>query len=88
MKMQVQSLAPLSGLRIQYCNELGHHRLQIWLRSGIAMAMMYAGSCSSNLTFSLGTSTCLRCSPKMKNKKTQKTHNSNIVLTMAYSWCY
>ena len=42
------------------------------LRSGVAVAVVQAGSCSSsNLTPSLGTSICCGCSPK-KKKKTQK----------------
>ena len=39
MRMQVQSLALLSGLRIQRCCELWS-RLQMWLRSGIAVALV------------------------------------------------
>ena len=35
---------------------------------GVAVALEYAGSCSSNSTPSLGTSTCLGCSPKEKKK--------------------
>ena len=37
MRMQVRSLAPFSGLRIQCCHEL-RFRLQMRLRSGIAVA--------------------------------------------------
>ena len=39
MRLQVQSLASLSGLRIQCCRELWC-RLQTQLRSDIAVAMM------------------------------------------------
>ena len=53
MRMQVQSLASLSGLRIWL-----QRRLQMWLRSGIAMAVAYVSSRSSDLTPSLGTSIC------------------------------
>ena len=42
---QVQSLALLSGLRIRYCHELWC-RLQTWLGSGIAVAVVEAGSYS------------------------------------------
>ena len=35
-------------------------RSQIWLRSGIAMAVVQACSCSSDLTLSSGTSICCR----------------------------
>ena len=39
MRMRVQSLALLSGLRIQHCCELWC-RSQMWLRSGIAVAVV------------------------------------------------
>ena len=38
------------------------------LRSGIAVAVTLDGSCSSNLTSSLGTSICCECGPKKKYK--------------------
>ena len=43
--MQVRSLALFSELRIQHCHELWC-RSQLWLRSGIAVAVVEAGSCS------------------------------------------
>ena len=36
------------------------------LESGVAVAVGLAGSCSSDLTPSLGTSICHRCSPKKR----------------------
>ena len=39
------------------------------LRSGVAVAVVLAGNCSSNLTPSLGTSICLGCGPKKQKKK-------------------
>ena len=39
MRLQVQSLASLSGLRIQHCHELWC-RSQMWLRSLIAVALV------------------------------------------------
>ena len=63
MRLQVQSLASLSGLRIRCCRELWC-RLQIQLRSGVAVAMVWAGGYSSDWTPSLGTSMCCGCSPK------------------------
>ena len=39
-------------LRIQHCHELWC-RLQMWLRSGTAVAVVWTSSCSSNLTPSL-----------------------------------
>ena len=55
MKMQVQSLASLYGLRIQRGCKL-QHESQMGLRSHIAVAVVQAGSCSSNSTPGLGTS--------------------------------
>ena len=65
MRMQVQSLASLSGLRIQCCCELSG-RSQTQLGSGIALVVVEAGSCSSNSAPRLGTSICSGCSPKNK----------------------
>ena len=47
MRLGVQSLASLSGLRIQCCCELWC-RSQKRLGSGIAVALAQAGSCSSD----------------------------------------
>ena len=67
--MQVQSPASLGGLRIQCCRD----RSQTWLRSCIAVAVVQASSCSSNLTPSLGTSISCGCGPKkQKQKQTNK----------------
>ena len=63
MRMQVQSWALLSGLGIQDCHQLWF-RLQTQLRSRIAVAVVQASHCSSDLTPSLGTSICQGCSPK------------------------
>ena len=41
MRTWVQSLASLSGLRIWHCRELWY-RLQMWLRSGVAVALATA----------------------------------------------
>ena len=41
----------------------------MWLRSGIAVAVVQAGSYSSDLTPSLGTSLCLGCGPKKQKIK-------------------
>ena len=69
--MQVQSLVPLSGLWIWCCCELWC-RSETWLGSGVAVAVVYAGSCSSDLTPSLGTSMCRECGPKKTNQSTNK----------------
>ena len=65
MRLWVWSLALLSGLRIRHCRELWC-RTQMWLRSGVAVAVALAGSCSSDSTSSLGTSICHTCSYKKK----------------------
>ena len=46
----------------------------MWFRSGIAVVVAQAGSYSSNLTLSLGTSKCSRFGPK--NKKKQKKYDT------------
>ena len=65
LRSWVRSLALLSALRIWYCHELWY-RSQIWLRTHVAVAA--AGSCSSDLTPSLGTSLCRGHHPKNKIK--------------------
>jgi len=65
MRMQVQSLALLSGSRIRCCGELWW-RSQMRLRSGIAVAVAVASN------FSLGTSICLGCGPIKKKKKKKR----------------
>ena len=52
MRTQVWSLASLSGLRIQHCLELWC-RLQMWPRSGVAVAVVQASNYSFNSTSSL-----------------------------------
>ena len=44
------------------------------LRSGVAVAMMEASSCSSDSTPSLGTSICHRCGPKESKNKTKQNN--------------
>ena len=75
MRLRVQSLALLSGLKIQLCRELWR-RSQTRLGSGIAVAVAVASNCSSNWHPGLGTSICCGCSPK-KQKKTNKQTKSN-----------
>ena len=73
MKLQVRSLAQLNGLRIRHCQELWC-RQQMWLGSSIAVTVAQAGSCSSDLTPSLGTSTsiCRGSGPRNSNNKKDK----------------
>ena len=63
----VRSLASITGLRIWCCCK-PQRRLQTWLASGVAVAVVQVGSCSSDSTLSLGTSICRECSPKKKKK--------------------
>ena len=53
MRMRFQSLALLGGLRIQRCHELWCS-LQVWLGSGIAVAVAVAGTYTSELPYALG----------------------------------
>jgi len=55
MRLWVWSPASLSRLRMWHWCELGC-RSQTWLRSGVAVAVVLAGGCSSDSTPSLGTS--------------------------------
>ena len=63
MRWQLWSLASRSGLRIRCCHELWG-RLQTRLRSGFAVAVVWASGCSSDWTPSLGTSICRKCGAK------------------------
>ena len=81
MKMQVQSLALLSGLRIWHCCKLWC-RSKMWLRSQNAVAVSLASNCSSNSTPSLWPSMCCRCGPKEKKKKKKKKSLLKLPL-----WC-
>ena len=77
LRLWVQSLASLSGLRIRHCHKLWC-RSQMRLGSGVAVALGQAGSCSSNWTPSLGTSTYHRCGPKKQTKKKGKGNGFNL----------
>ena len=84
MRMQVGSLASLSGLRIQRYCELWC-RLQMQLRSGVAVAV--AGLYSSDWTPSLGTSICRGCGPKKTHtQKTQKNPQKTSVHCSLICW--
>ena len=71
MRTRVPSLASFNGLRVWLFCELWY-RSQTWLRSCVAVAVVLAGSYSSDLTPNLGTSICCRCGPK-KTKDNKKT---------------
>ena len=66
LRTWVRTLALLSGL---------WHGSQMQLRSGIAVAMVVAGSCTSNLIPGLGTSVRYGCSPKNQKKKKKKKYS-------------
>ena len=100
-RMQVQSLASLSGLRIQCCSEL-RCRLQMRLESHIAVAVVQASGYSSDLTPGLGTSICPWRSPRkwQKDKKKKKkpkrsgitvaqsgNYSSNLATSLGISIC-
>ena len=72
MRFWVRSLPSLSGLRVWHYFNLWC-RSQTRLGSGIAVALVQAGSCSSDQTSSLGTSTYCRCGSK-KTKTHTHTH--------------
>ena len=71
MRLWVRSLALLSGLTIRRCRELCC-RLQKRLGSHIAVALAWAGSCSSGWTPGLGTSICHRSGPRNVKKDQKK----------------
>ena len=70
MRLWVRPLALLRGLRIRPCCELWC-RSQTRLGSGVAVAVVEAGSCSSDSAPSLGTSICCGSGPKEQNKQTK-----------------
>ena len=61
----------ISGLKSWSGRELWC-RLQTWLGSRVAVALVKAGTYSSDSTPSLGTSICHRCGPKKQTKKKRK----------------
>ena len=69
--MLVSSITSLNGLRFCHCCKL-QCRSQMWLGSGIAMVVAWAGNCSFDLTPGLGTPICLKCSPKNKTERKEK----------------
>ena len=70
MRTQVQSLLA-QWVKDLGCRELWR-RLQMQLRSAVAVAVVQAGSFGSNSTPSLGTSICRGYSPKKTPKKKKK----------------
>ena len=89
MRLRIQSLALLSGLRIRCCCELWC-RSQMRLRSDVAVAVVQASSYSSDSTPSLGTSICCRCGPKKtkRPKKKKKVTKKNLPYSTGNSTQY
>ena len=82
MRMQVPSLALLSGLRIQHCCDL-QCRSKMWLGFHVVVVVVYAGSYGSDLTHSLGTSIWHRWGPKKKKaKKTPKSKSHSCLILL------
>ena len=84
MRLQVRSLASLSGLRIQRCRE-PWRRSQTWLGSGIDVALAQADSYTSDQTPSLGTSICRGCGPIKRPKIKNKIQQMTTFITV--TWC-
>ena len=70
MRMRIQSLALLSGLRMWRCGEL-QPRVQMWLRFLHCQGCGIGCSSSSGSAPSLGTSTCCKCSPKKSKEDSE-----------------
>ena len=77
------TVTPLnSGLRIWHCCEL-------WCGCRCGSSVVYASSCSSNWTSSLGTSICRRGGPKKKKKKKKTKTNKqkpHLKMLLALTW--
>ena len=76
IRLQVRSLALLSGLRIWCCHVLWC-RFQMQLRSQVAIHV--ASSYSSGSTPRLGISVCCRCEPKKEKKKKKDKKKKNLL---------
>jgi len=82
MRLWVQSLALLSGLRIRRCHELCY-RLQTWLRSCIAVAVAKASGYSSDLTPSWEPPYAMGAAQEMAKRQKKKSHSNLGVPIMA-----
>ena len=69
------------------CHELWC-RLKMQLRSHVAVAVVCAGSCSSHLTPSLGTSICHKYSPKNKKCNNKKIKLMTIVTKISLNFLF
>ena len=88
MKMQVQSLASPSGLRIQRCQKL---RCSLQMQLGSSVAVAEASTCSSDSTPGLGTSICHRCGLKRERDDMVSgkipLNNLHLLLEGRDYWC-
>lgn len=88
MRIQVRSLAFLSGLRIVGCCGIDLYRSQMWLKYHSAVAVMWASGYSSNWTPSLRTSICHGYSPKKtkknKRKRKKKSHQCDPICSFTH----
>ena len=85
MRMQVPSLASLSGSGIRRCPELWY-RWKIRLGSRLAAAVVEAGSCSSVWTPSLGTSIRHRRGSKRQKKREEREKAKEKRIIDEYFW--
>ena len=79
LRFRVRSLASPSGLRNRCCHELWCSS-QMRLGSCISVAVVEAGSCSSDSIPSLGTSICCECGLEKKKRQKQTEEVSRISL--------
>ena len=86
MRIWVCSLASLSGSRIQHCPKLQCRSLT-QLRSCVAVAVVWAGGYSSDLTPSLRTSICHLCSPKKEGRRKEGKGKGRLVYRHWYWGC-
>ena len=84
-RLQVPSLALLSGLGIQCCPKLWY-RLQMWFGSQVAMAVAQAGSCSSDLTPSLRISIWPWVATLKRQKAIITTKNPGVPAVVQQDW--
>ena len=87
MRLQVRSLASRSGLRIWHCHKLWC-RLQTWLRSCVAVAMVQASSYSSNQTPSLGIPCAAGAALKRQKKKKKLQGETTARLAGSTDWSH
>ena len=72
------SIAGLAQCIKIWCCYKFQHRLQTWLGSGLAVAVMQAGSCSSDSTPSLGTSYAASAALKRKKKRKKRKNEMDL----------